>query len=148
MTTPAAGTHALGSFDVVAITPPEGPVPILADLIDPVTGDFADLLRSAKVSDGLLVEAYRVERGSGPAVNEVGHTLRKVRHTDEGAVAEIKARAVKPVEELADAGVLELRSISVEVDEDEAVLDLAVRDLTEPDVEESRKPFTIPRRPV
>jgi hypothetical protein len=129
---PAAGSHQLGAYVALDLGDPRAVVPILADKIDPDTNDFADLLSSATVLDGMLQEAYSVERNSGPAVEEVGHTFREVRNTDPSSVGEFKARSRVPVQELEAAGMLTLVSATPTVDEDTVALDIVVRDLTAP----------------
>jgi hypothetical protein len=129
---PAAGSHQLGAYVALDLGDPRAVVPILADKIDPNTNDFADLLSSATVLDGMLQEAYSVERNSGPAVETVGHTFREVRNTDPSAVGEFKARSRVPVQELEAAGMLTLVSATPTIDEDTVELDIVVRDLTAP----------------
>ena len=114
-------------------------MPILADKIDDATNDFADLLSSATVLDGMLQEAYSVERNSGPAVETVGHTFREVRNTDPSSVGEFKARSRVPVQELEAAGMLQLVDAKPVVDEDTVELDITVRDLTAPSANPQRK---------
>jgi hypothetical protein len=139
---PAAGSHQLGAYVSSDLGDQAAAVPILADKIDPDTNDFADLLSSATVLDGMLQEVYSVERGSGPAVESVGHTFREVRNTDPSAVAEFKARSRVPVQELESAGMLTLVSATPTVEDDTVELDIVVRDLTAPSAGPQQK--TIP----
>jgi len=126
---PPAGV-ALGAYGLVDVSPLEGPPVILADHIDPETGDWDDLMISHTVFDGMLIEAYAVERNSGPAVEFVGHTLREVRDTDPSAVGEFKSRAQLPVDELERTGMCKLLSAKPVVDGDTVELEIVVQDLT------------------
>jgi hypothetical protein len=128
-----------------------GPVPILADMLDPDTGEFKSLVRSATVVDGALVEAYRVEANSGPALEGAGNSLREVRHTTDADLAELRGRARSAVDHLIALGLVEFTKATTEradetIGADTVELQAWIKDLTLQNDLTDAKPFTIPRR--
>jgi hypothetical protein len=122
------------------------PVPILADKVDPSTGEIVDLLASHTPVDGLLIEAFRVEAESGPALDGAGHTLREVRHTDDSDLSEIDARTRSAVKHLVDLNLVSVTKVQVERTSFDGVECTAyVKDLTiQNDLNEAR-PFPVTR---
>ena len=125
-----------------------GPVPILADKLDPSTGEFLDLLSSHTVVDGLVIEAYRVEANTGVALDGAGNTLREVRHTSEADLDELKARARAAVRPFELEGLLEFQKVDAENTEelaDGCELEVWIKDLTVENDTRAAQPFKIPR---
>ncbi|MFZ5896803.1 MAG: hypothetical protein ACOY0T_37450 [Myxococcota bacterium] len=125
-----AGALPLGSYAEALASPPVGPVPILADYVDPETGDIIDLLRTRTPVDGALIEGLRVERNSGPAVALVGHTMREIRHLDDTSVAESASRAREGYRELERLGLLRTSKVEVNTDNDAMEISVEIVDLT------------------
>lgn len=147
MTIPGAGTHELGLYTEAEIYSDEGPVPILADFVDPTTGEIMNLLQSHVVSDGLVIEAYRVKRNSGEVVRNVGNTIREVRDTDAPALAELRSRAVLPIRELEREGIVRLDGFDLVADEDTVEVSLEYVDLTQAETREAvARNFFVRRR--
>jgi hypothetical protein len=110
---PPAGVVPLGSFVETISAPAKRPVPILADYTDPLTGEVTQLNRTRTPVDGAIIEVLRVERNSGPAVREVGHTLREVRHTDDSSLAELRGRLRDGLRRMERAGWITLLNTEV-----------------------------------
>lgn len=126
------------------------PIPILADLIDPATGEFKSLTKSARLCDAHVIEAYRAEAGTGPALGEAGHTLRVVKHTTPSDLDELRGRTKQAVQHLIDAGMVEWQraeaSIAAGGVGDTVELVAWIKDLTTQNDVDKAKPFTVPRR--
>ncbi len=100
------GATPLGAYDLRPDPRRLRPVPILAEWVDPDTGDITMLNQTRTPVDGAIIEGLRVDRGSGSAVMDVGQTLRKVRHTDDSSLGEIPERARDGVRELERLGLI------------------------------------------
>ena len=128
-----AGAVPLGSFQEFPASRARSPIPILADYIDEVSGDISRLDEGRTPIDGACIEVLRVERGSGPAVREVGHTLREVRHTDPSSLAELKGRLRDGFRRMEKAGLVKVESIEVKTLEnaaDSVEMSGEIKDLT------------------
>lgn len=90
---PPAGVTPAGFFVPETYADPAGPPAILADPIDPSTGEFLSIARSYDPTDACVIEALRVERGSGPAVLEEGNRIRDVQLATEAAPRVIEQEA-------------------------------------------------------
>lgn len=149
MSVPPAGVHQLGFWEEANIDPIDGVVAVPARAIDADTGEIKDLLASYSVADGLIVEAFRVERGSGPCVMQIGQTVREVRHTDMASLAEIKARGREPIDELEVLGIVRLDGVTATPnaeDESQVDFDLTYVDLTTPEHDAKQNTFPVSRQ--
>lgn len=124
-------TTPLGDYTEIEPIQPARPVAIFAEWVDPETGDVR-LNASRTAVDGAIVEGFSVERESGPAVMLVGHSLRRVRHTDDSSIAEIKERLRDGVRLLEKQGLVRLgRVLNPLSDSGDGVeIEAEVRDLT------------------
>jgi hypothetical protein len=148
MSLPPAGVHPLGFWEEANTDPFEGVPVILARKRDPDTGEITNLLESDTPADGMIIEGFRVERASGPAVMNIGHTMRQVKHTDEGSIKELEARGREPIDELDELGVVRLNSVkaTLDVNDESAVsFDLGYIDLTMPTRDVKTEVFAVPR---
>jgi hypothetical protein len=112
---PPAGYSPASAFELTRNEATLPPVPILADQIDPQTGEYLSLEDSATIADGLVVTLLRTTRDSGAAVLGVGQRFRDIRNVndDSGTLTESIARqALQPAIE---AGVIALRAVSASV---------------------------------
>lgn len=108
-----AGAVPLGSYVELVTSPAAKPIPILADYTDENTGEITRLTEGRTPVDGAIIEALRVERNSGPAVREVGHTMREVRHTDDSSLAELRGRLKDGLRRMEKAGLISLQETTV-----------------------------------
>ena len=74
----------------VELIGPSKPPAILADDIDPQTGEFRSLLRGVHPVDGMVVFALRTQRGTGASVPDVGSELATLDKVDDAFPQRIK----------------------------------------------------------
>lgn len=129
-----AGAVPLGFPDFDPQLTGDGPIPILADYVDPLTGDVAHPLMSRTPVDGMIIETLRVERGSGEAVQSVGTRLREIRYVDDQIEVEARARVREGFEEMVRANLVEIQSLAVQLGPttDSVILSSDIKDLTLP----------------
>lgn len=142
-----AGAVPLGAFTEFPVTPGAAPLPVLADFIDPLTGDFLDLLASRTPVDGAIIEGLRVERNSGPAVALVGTTLREIRNTDATSLSEVRGRTRDGLAELEREGLAKLVSATVELNSQGDSVNVAakIRDFTVDQGQPSDRMYAVAR---
>lgn len=92
------------------------PAAILADSIDPVTGEFTSLFVSRPLADAFAIEALRVQRGTGAAVRDLGSRLREITHVEPAAAEVIESMVQEAFTAAEQAGVARLIRVSTEVD--------------------------------
>lgn len=139
---PPAGSGPAAAFDVQAFPVQLEPPAILADRIDPMTGDFASLLHGRPLADAFAIEALLVQRGTGAAVMDTGNRFRELSHVDDDAVELVESMTREAFTDAERAGVARLVGVSVTVDEtDPAQLNtmLEYRDLLAPADEPVRR---------
>ncbi len=91
------------------------PVPILADPIDPKTGEYLSLEDSASIAQGLVVTLLRTERDSGAAVLGFGQRFRSIRNVTSQAPELAESIAREALEPARAAGVLQLSAVAAAV---------------------------------
>lgn len=109
---PPAGYSPASAFTLVIHEPPTVPVPILADLIDPKTGEYLSLEDSATIADGLVVTLLRTRRDSGAAVQGVGQRFRELRNVDSDTPVLAESMAREALAPAVTAGIIELRTVA------------------------------------
>lgn len=112
MSVPAAGITPAASFELAGFEPQKPAPAILADLIDPETGDFASLTRSATIADGMVQFLITTQRGSGAAVRSFGQRFREVTHNDERANETLESLVVEAMKPAVDAGIVRFNRIT------------------------------------
>jgi hypothetical protein len=117
---PFAGITPASAYTETTHEDPLGPPIILADAIDPATGEFTSLERGLDPIDGAVLLTCSVKRSSGAAIIDVGHRFHEIRYVapDVKVLAESAVREC--VQHLTRAGLIELRKILTEVDGDSA----------------------------
>jgi len=114
---PPSGITPAASFELAGFAAQLPAPAILADEIDPETGDFASLTRSRAIADGMVLYLTKVERGSGAGVLNRGHRLREVRHVDEQAPELIESHVREALSPAVESGTIRFESIGYEVDD-------------------------------
>ncbi len=145
-----AGSTPLGAFVESPNPPGLKAVPILADYVDPLTGDIPlrYLLTSRTPVDGAIIEGLRVERGSGPAVELVGNTVREIRHTDDTSLSEAPGRVRDGLRTLEAAGLVRMRKVTqVSIGDrgDSIYLEVKISDLTLPSGKSDATTYAVAR---
>jgi len=114
---PPAGVSPASSPELGAIARQEPPTAILADRIDPYTGDFASLFASRPLADAFAIEALTVQRGTGAAVRDLGNRFREVSHVEPASIQIIESMVGEAFAAAEQAGVARLTRVAVEVDD-------------------------------
>ena len=114
---PPASTSPASAFELVDIAEQRAPPLILADAIDPVSGDYSSLTRSANLADAFALEALRVQRGTGAAVRDTGHRFREITHVESNAAEVVLSMTQQAFEDAERAGVASLVDVTIEADE-------------------------------
>ncbi len=112
MSIPAAGITPAASFELAGFVPQTPAPAILADVIDPKTGDFASLTRSATIADGMVQFLTSVQRGSGAAVRSFGQRFREVTHNDERASETLESFVVEALKPAVDSGTIRFERVT------------------------------------
>ncbi len=144
---PPAGSGPASAFDVQAFAVQLEPPAILADRIDPITGDFASLLEGRPLADAFAIEALLVQRGTGAAVMETGNRYRELSHVEDDSLELVQSMTREAFTDAERAGVARLVGVEVTVDEtDPAQLNtyLEYRDLLAP-TEAATRRLVFPR---
>lgn len=104
-----AGVSPAGFFvPGVAVVSPERPPALLADAIDPVTGELTSLFTAPHPVDATIQTAFRTRQGSGAAVQDVGHRYDRIRKKTERTARELRdeaERILKPLVEREDVAI-------------------------------------------
>jgi hypothetical protein len=103
-----AGVSAASFGAPTEFVSPAKPPAILADNIDPATGEFVSILSGIHPVDSHVITALRTERGSGVSVMATGQRFRDVRKVDDAF-----ARRIQDECEIALAHLIERRDIMV-----------------------------------
>ena len=87
---PPAGTGPAAAFGVTGVLTQVEPPVILADAIDPLTGEYLSLTRGVSIADGMAVEALRVQRRTGGAARDLGNRFRELTHVDDESATRLE----------------------------------------------------------
>lgn len=145
MPIPLAGVTPASSFELNGFEPQLPPVAILADDIDPATGEFRTITRSAKLSDSLVSYLMSIQRGSGAAVRSFGHRLREIRQVEDQSVELVVSYLRQALEPATRAGMIRIDRVTATVNaSDPTQIDPVVEyvDLLEQRVEDRNKTFS------
>ena len=135
-------TAPASAYELVNIAPAVAPPIILADAIDPATGDFASLTRGADLATAFAVHAVRTQHGTGSAVRDTGNRYHELTHVEENIAELVQSHTEEAFADAARAGIAELVEVTIEVDPgDPSQVNTVVdfRDLLAPPGEEARR---------
>lgn len=116
MSVPPSGITPAASFELAGFEPQLPPPTILADKLDPATGDFASLTETRTVADGLVTYLLGVRRGSGAAQRSFGHRFREIRHADEQAPELLESFCREALQPGIDSETIRFRRVEAEID--------------------------------
>ncbi len=122
---PSAGVSPLSFFVPLVYVEPGAPPAILADPIDPHTGEYLSIERGYDPTDAAVLTALTTIRGSGSAVLETGQRFRDATHVTRAAATFLRSEAELALRHLIEAQHIRLESIDVVQGDD--FLELAVR---------------------
>jgi hypothetical protein len=117
MSVPPAGTTPASAFEVIGHAVQEPPPAILADKIDPLSGEYESLLEGRGLADAFAIEALRIQRATGAAAREVGNRFRELTHVDDDSAEKLESMTREAFAPGEEAGVLQLETVSAEPDE-------------------------------
>jgi hypothetical protein len=139
---PPAGTSPASAFELVHHPRPLPPPAILADAIDAKTGEYETLMSGRGLADAFVIEAIRIQRGTGAAVRDEGNRYRELTHVDGDGPEVVDSMTRQALEAAEEAGVVRLVQVTVEPDaSDPSQLNnlLEYRDLLAPPDEPTRR---------
>ena len=120
MSAPPASTSPASAYELAEIIARKAPPVILADKIDPVTGEFESLVEGRGLADAFAIEAIRVQRGTGASVRDTGNRFRRLRHIESNAPELIESMVREAFADGERAGVVQLVNVTVERDADDS----------------------------
>lgn len=109
-----AGVTPASFFSPAIFVDPGRPPAILADNIDPATGDIKSLLVRVHPVDAAIGEAFRIKRATGAAVSEIGQRFEDVRKNTAFASKELENEARRIMEPFVLRGDAAIISILVD----------------------------------
>lgn len=118
MTIPAAGVTPAGFFVPVIHVAPDAPVAITGDAIDWTTGDYLSIARGYDATDAAVLTALGTVRGSGSAVERVGHQLRDYPRVDDGLETFFREEVAFALRHLTESNQIRLLSVTIVSDSD------------------------------
>lgn len=113
---PPAGVTPASAFATQQHAVSEPPPAILADMIDPATGEYQSIVDSATIADGLVVHLLRTERGTGAAVLTTGQRFRELTHVTSDSPEVLESMVREALRPASDAGVVAFKQIEAEAD--------------------------------
>lgn len=115
---PPAGVSAASFFTPTTFVDPARPPAILADKLDTTTGEFESLLEGRDPTDAAIAFHFRVRRGSGVAVVDIGQRFADIKKNDDAAAQSIRFEIERILKPFVDDGLVRLARLSVEADPD------------------------------
>lgn len=131
VTIPPAGLTPAGLFVPNTFADPSKPPGILADAIDPATGEYLSISRGMDPIDSQVILALTVRRASGASVTEDGQDFDEVKKVDDAAAKGLEARTQRALERLLTNGDIAVDRLTPTADQDtdEASVGLVFRNL-------------------
>jgi hypothetical protein len=136
MPIPPAGLAPAGFFVPQKFTDPSAPPAILADAIDPETGEYLSISRGCDPIDQQVLIAMTAERGSGSALENDGQKFGGIRKITETTEALIDGEARRALARLVDARDIRVRRVyaNAQPDNDWGEVSVDYENLRAPDV--------------
>lgn len=119
------GTVPLSAWSLPDVAPTPPPPAILADRIDPQTGDYASLTKTWGVVDGAVIQTARTKRNTGAAARNHGHEYQKIRYVQPSTALELEAAGRAALAHLVREGVLQVTRVRTVVADGESGNDWA-----------------------
>lgn len=108
---PPAGVTPAGAFVPQTYDDPSLPPGILADAIDPVTGEYRSILKGADPIDAQVLDAMAIKRASGAAVRNDGQRFADIKNVDDSTAALIDAETRRALSRLVENGDIKIRRV-------------------------------------
>lgn len=142
---PAAGVTLAGFFVPIVYINPGDPPGILADAIDPATGEYLSISRGFDPTDAAVLSSLTIRRASGSAVSNVGQRYHDLKILDDGAAQFISAETSRALKPLVDSKQIKLDSVEPTVGTDWAEVKVAYQNIPR---RERRDPRVALGRPI
>jgi hypothetical protein len=126
---PPAGVSLAGFFLPVLYENPGAPPGILADAIDPATGDYLSIERGFDPTDAAVLTALTVKRGSGSAVTDVGQRYQDLERVDDTAEQFISAETERALRRLVESRQVAFERVTPVIGDDWAEVQVIYRNL-------------------
>ena len=114
---PPAGVTPASAFALQQHAVSEPPPAILADMIDPATGEYLSIVDSATIADGLVVHLLRTQRGTGAAVLQTGQRFRELTHVTTESPELVESMVREALRPASDAGIVAFEQIEAEAED-------------------------------
>lgn len=111
----------------------ESPPGIVADAIDPHTGEYLSITRGFDPTDAAVLNALTIVRGSGSAVSDVGHRFVDLELVDDGADRFISEEARFALKRLRESGQISIEKLEPASQDDWAECHVAYKNLVRGD---------------
>lgn len=126
---PPAGVSLAGFFVPALYEDPGAPPGILADAIDPATGEYLSIERGFDPTDAAVLTALTVVRGSGSAVADVGQRYQDLERVDDTAAQFIASETSRALKRLVDSRQVVLERVAPLLGDDWAELQIEYRNV-------------------
>ncbi len=115
-----AGVSAASFHTPTVFADPALPPAILADDIDPSTGNLRSILVGIHPVDSAVITRLRTRRGSGASVSEVGQRFDRVKKVDETILSQLRTEVDVMLQDLVDRRDIRIEQVLSEEDGDTA----------------------------
>lgn len=119
---PPAGTSPAVFFLPVEFQTTGRPIAMLADPVDPATGELLSIERGFDPTDAAVITALRTIRGSGSAVENVGNRYRDATHVTPELTSFMREETRLALEHLTSTNQIRLDAVTVLTEGDTANL--------------------------
>jgi hypothetical protein len=124
---PPAGVTPAGAFVPQLFDDPGRPPGILADAIDPHTGEYLSILKGIDPIDAQVLDAMKIKRGSGAAVRNDGQRFADIKKVDDAAASLIDGEARRALARLSENQDIRVISVDAVADQNHDYADVVVQ---------------------
>ena len=116
MTSPIypAGTTPSGFLVPLNYALPGKPYGVLADAIDPTTGEFMSIVQGFDPDDAWVLAQLSIDRGTGAAVVDDGRDFSEVSHVSARHASVLQQEILRPLKRLVDQKVIQVVSLKID----------------------------------
>ena len=123
---PPAGVTPAGAFVPQTYDDPSLPPGILADAIDPQTGEYLSILKGFDPIDAQVLDAMKIKRGSGAAVRNDGQRFADIENVDDSTSALVDAEARRALSRLVENSDIKIQRVDPVADPNDDYANVAV----------------------
>jgi len=143
MSIPPAGLTPAGFFVPQLFASPTDPPGILADAIDPQTGEYLSISRGIDPIDSQVLTALTLVRGSGAATQDDGQDFLAIKKVDETTATLIEAETRRALGRLVVSGDIKIKRVYPNADPDTDIGTVAVDYVNSRAVDTQRRLATV-----